>query len=99
VGAHFDPSRPSELEDLLQNGEFSEELLARARELQGAIVDAGLGKYENGVAELERPAGGRRHILVPGQVEDDRAVQTGGCGLTSNLELLKRVRQEAPDAY
>jgi len=26
-------------------------------------------------------------------------VQTGGCGLTSNLELLKRVREQAPEAY
>jgi capsular polysaccharide export protein len=32
-------------------------------------------------------------------VEDDRAVQSGGCGLVSNLQLLKRVREQAPDAY
>ena len=48
---------------------------------------------------MERLAGDRRHILVPGQVEDDRAVTAGGCGLTSNLELLKRVRAQAPDSY
>jgi capsular polysaccharide export protein len=36
--------------------------------------------------------------LVPGQVEDDRSVQTGGCGL-SNLELLERVRNRGPDAF
>ncbi len=36
---------------------------------------------------------------MPGQVEDDRAVQTGGCGLTSNLDLLIGVREHAPDAY
>jgi capsular polysaccharide export protein len=48
---------------------------------------------------LDRPAGKRRHILVPGQVEDDRAVQAGGCGLVSNRELLARVRAQAADAY
>jgi capsular polysaccharide export protein len=32
-------------------------------------------------------------------VEDDRAVVSGGAGLTSNLELLRRVRADAPDAY
>jgi capsular polysaccharide export protein len=37
--------------------------------------------------------------LVPGQVEDDRAVTLGGCGLVSNLELLKRVREQARHAY
>jgi capsular polysaccharide export protein len=74
-------------------------VLARAADLRRLIVEAGIGKYEQGEAILDRPAGERRHILVPGQVEDDRAVSLGGCGLTSNLELLKRVRADAPDAY
>lgn len=99
LGAHFDPSRSSELEWLLEHGCFDEAIVERARELRRVIVESGIGKYGRGTAELERPAGPRRHVLVPGQVEDDRAVQTGGCGLTSNLELLARVRAEAPDAY
>jgi capsular polysaccharide export protein len=38
-------------------------------------------------------------VLVPGQVEDDRAVTSGGA-LASNLELLRRARTEAgPEAY
>jgi capsular polysaccharide export protein len=32
-------------------------------------------------------------------VEDDRAVQAGGCGLVLNLDLLARVRRQAPNAY
>jgi capsular polysaccharide export protein len=99
LGAHFDPSQPSELEVLLQEGEFDEQILARAAKLRRLIVEAGIGKYEQGGAAIERSAGTRRHILVPGQVEDDRAVQLGGCGLSSNLDLLRRVRAEAPDAY
>ena len=99
LGAHFDPSCQSELELMLERGEFPDDVLARARDLRRLIVEAGLGKYDQGAAIIDRPAGQRRHILVPGQVEDDRAVQAGGCGLTSNLELLKRVRSEAPDAY
>lgn len=99
LGAHFDPLRASELELLLQDGDFADAELDRARDLRRLIVGAGLGKYESGTVVLERPAGARRHILVPGQVEDDRAVETGGCGLVSNLELLRRVREQAPDAY
>lgn len=99
LGAYFDPSRPSELEQLLEAGEFDPELLARAAELRRLVVAAGIAKYEQGRVLLDRPAGTRRHILVPGQVEDDRAVQLGGCGLTANIELLERVRQQAPDAY
>jgi len=99
LGAYFDPSRPSELELLLQDGSFDDDLLERAWELRQLIVEAEIGKYEQGGAVMERPARGLTHILVPGQVEDDRAVQTGGCGLTSNLELLQRVRAQAPGAY
>jgi capsular polysaccharide export protein len=98
-GAYFDPSRPSDLEELLEHGDFSANLIARAAELRRLVVESGLGKYERGGGALERPAGSRRHILVPGQVEDDRAVQLGGCGLVSNLELLKMVREDAPEAF
>lgn len=99
LGAHFDPSQPSQLEQLLEDGQFDEDLLARARDLRAVIVENALGKYDRGGEQLDRPAGPRHHILVPGQVEDDRAVQVGGCGLVSNLDLLKRVRERAPDAY
>ena len=99
LGAHFDPGAPSELECLLQGDEFEPQLVARAGELRRLIVAAGLGKYEQGGGAVARPAGERRHILVPGQVEDDRAVHLGGCGLASNLDLLKRVRDRAPDAF
>ncbi|NUR45080.1 MAG: capsule biosynthesis protein [Sphingomonas sp.] len=99
LGAYFDPSRESELELLLEMGTFDEALLERARELRRLIVAAGLGKYDRGQSVLDRPAGERCHILVPGQVEDDRAVVLGGCGLFSNLELLRRVRDRAPHAY
>ena len=99
LGAYFDPARPSELEHILQDATFDDDLLGRARSLRQVIVEAGIGKYEQGGASVDRPAGQRLHILVAGQVEDDRAVETGGCGLTSNFELLKRVRAQAPDAY
>lgn len=99
LGAHFDPSQASTLENLLQNGCFDEQLLRRASELRQLIVEQGLGKYERGFLPVHRPNRDRRVILVPGQVEDDRAVVCGGCGLQSNLELLRLVRDQAPDAY
>ncbi len=99
-GVHFDPTRPSDLEDLLQHGSFPPDLLARAAALRTAIVAAGLSKYEQSQAgPLPRPGGTRRHVLVPGQVEDDRAVTSGGA-LRSNLELLRRARAAVgPDAF
>lgn len=99
LGAHFDPAKPSELESVLQNGAFDEALLARARSLRRLIVETGLGKYGQGRQPLGRRGGERRLILVPGQVEGDRSVEAGGCGISTNIELLKRVRAHAPDAY
>lgn len=94
VGIHFDPTAPSELEQILQTWQFQPELLERAATLRAAIIANGLSKYEKGgTGRLSRPGGMRRHVLVPGQVEDDRAVTSGGA-LASNLELLGRVRAE-----
>jgi len=100
TGVHFDPNQASGLENLLQNSAFPPDLLVRAQVLRAAIIAGGLSKYERGgSAPLSRPGGARRHVLVPGQVEDDRAVTSGGA-LSSNLELLRRARAEAgPDAY
>lgn len=99
AGVHFDPNQPSELEDLLQNGAFPADILDDARKLRALIVESGVSKYGSGRSPIERRDAARPHILVPGQVEDDRAVVSGGAGLTSNLELLRRVREQAPDAY
>ncbi len=99
LGPYFDPAQPSELERLLQDGHYDAPLLARAQALRTVIVAEGLGKYERGSAPVPRFGGDKRHILVPGQVEDDRSVLTGGAGLVSNAELLARVRAKAPDAF
>jgi capsular polysaccharide export protein len=99
LGAHFDPASPSELENLLETAEFDARAIARASKLRSLIVAEGIAKYQQGTEPFELPPTDRRVVLVPGQVEDDRAVKIGGCGLISNLDLLKRVREQAPDAY
>lgn len=97
-GVHFDPAAPSDLETLIAGGGFAPALLDRAEALIARIVGAGLSKYGRGGAALARPAGTRRHVLVTGQVEDDRSVQCGAAGKT-NLDLLVAARAAEPDAY
>jgi capsular polysaccharide export protein len=99
LGIYLDPSRPSELEELLQNGTFSSDLLKRARQLRERIVESGLTKYGTGAEEAPHRRAGARTIFVPGQVEDDRSVISGGGEVQSNLELLRRVRLSTPDAF
>jgi len=98
LGAYFDPNRPSELEQLLQAGDFNADILDRAKRLRALIVELGVSKYGAGTAPIERTASAR-HLLVPGQVEDDRSVMCGGGAVTTNLELLRRVRDGNPDAH
>ncbi|WP_456305767.1 capsular polysaccharide export protein, LipB/KpsS family, partial [Falsiroseomonas oryziterrae] len=99
-GPYFDPSRESDLERLLNTAAFEAPLLARAAALRAAIVERGLTKYNlrGQMPEIAAPAG-RRILLVPGQVEDDASVRRGGGAIRSNLELLRRVRADQPDAF
>jgi len=97
---HYDPAGPSGLERLLAEADFSPALLERAAALRERIVAGGVSKYGRGPggAPLRRSRPGRQ-ILVTGQVEDDLSVQRGGGDIASNLELVRRVRACAPDAW
>ncbi|WP_375381749.1 beta-3-deoxy-D-manno-oct-2-ulosonic acid transferase [uncultured Sphingomonas sp.] len=98
-GIHYDPARPSELERLIEGGDFPPALLARAAALRARLVAGGIGKYGGaGDQPALPPRRGRRLVLVPGQVEDDRSVLLGGGQVTGNLDLLRRVRSAEPEA-
>lgn len=98
LGVHFDARRTSNLERLLESMEIPAELLVRARDVRTKIKASGLSKYDSGQEQLERRSK-RRHILVPGQVEDDRAVLEALGGVLANEALLARVREHEPHAY
>jgi capsular polysaccharide export protein len=100
LGVHYDQSRPNRLEEMLAADDLAEADLLRASKLREWIVRSGISKY--GVADgivLEREGGNRPHLLVVGQVEDDRSVRFGSPDVQSNLELLRRVRALNPDAW
>ena len=98
IGVHFDARSPSGLERILQSGDFSQDLLARATALRERIISLGLSKYDQGQENLSR-RNDRLHILVPGQVEDDRAVLSSVGPPLANLDLLRRVREARPQAH
>jgi capsular polysaccharide export protein len=100
-GMYFDPTRPSDLEQLLETATLGEAELARARALREAIVAAGISKYNVGKRIApEVPASARgRVVLVPGQVEDDASIRLGGVDVRTNLELLRCAREARPDAF
>lgn len=99
-GLYFDPREPSDLEYLLGHTQFDAADLEEARAVRALIVEHGLSKYN--VASRQQaqwPAGGRRVVLVPGQVEDDASIRYGCDGIRTNLDLLKAARQACPEAF
>lgn len=99
LGMYYDASRPSRLELLLQQGGFSEALLTRAARLREQMQASGVTKYNVGQRSWQRPPGGERVILVPGQVESDASIRLGSPVLKTNLALLQKVREANPAAW
>lgn len=100
TGIYYDPATVSDLERILNETVFDAATLAHAEKLRNQVVELGLSKYNlalPGALPLEG-ATDRCILLVPGQVEDDASVKTGGQGW-SNLLLLRTVRSAHPDAF
>ena len=99
-GIYFDPTVESDLENLLQNYDFSsnKELLERAKNIQNEIIKNKLSKYNSDTEQLLNFPKDKAIALVTGQVEDDASIQYGANGKT-NLELLQAVKQKYPDRY
>ncbi|HET9159210.1 MAG TPA: hypothetical protein VFN88_01235, partial [Caulobacteraceae bacterium] len=98
-GIYYDPEGSSDLRHILETARFDPPLIAQAARLRARIGQTALTKYN---LSGERPAlpakrGSGPMILIPGQVENDASVISGGLGL-GNLALLRRVRAENPDA-
>lgn len=98
-GIYYDATSPSDLEHLLAHHEFTPSETDRARNLRARISAAGLTKYNTGSGTWRRPPSAQRVILVPGQVETDASIRLGTNRTSTNLDLLKHVRQNAPDAF
>jgi len=101
-GIYFDSTGPSDLERILEQGGFTESQLAQAASLTRLLCERRLTKYNLTGASVELDPDlvqGRKVILVPGQVERDMSIAYGSPEIKTNLELLRRVRHEQPDAF
>jgi capsular polysaccharide export protein len=99
-GIYFNPLVPSNLEDILQNYDFSKDELERATKLQQSVIEAKFSKYnhlEHKKLNIDKSKYDKI-ILVVGQVDDDMSIKLGGYGL-KNKDLLQLVRQNNPNSY
>lgn len=109
-GIYYDPNHNSDLEDILgtlHEREDLESLRQRAKSLIEYLTKNRITKYNVGksmdLSKLEEKyrslAKGKEIILVPGQVETDASVRTGGGKFKNNLDFLKAVRQDFPNSF
>ncbi|MEO7100493.1 MAG: capsular polysaccharide biosynthesis protein [Luteolibacter sp.] len=100
-GIYFDPTAPSDLEVLLNQG-FPEKDLIEAASLIQILREKRLTKYNlsgDRITLDPEKTRGQKVILVPGQVEADASIAFGSPVLKSNVELLRAVRKAEPDAF
>ncbi len=98
-GIYYDSSRQSRLETLLSNTNFDEQLICSANTLRKKIITKGITKYNLKGKSWNRPNTDQEIILVPGQVEGDSSIKYGASSVSSNLQLLSKVRESSPQAY
>ena len=96
-GIHYDAQSASDLEQLLQHGDYDAPSLAEAACLRAQIVASGTSKFN--LRSKLRPAllgqPGQLRVLVVGQVEDDASALCSGGGAGCNLRLLQQLLQVA----
>ncbi|MBA5775809.1 hypothetical protein H2509_01570 [Stappia sp. F7233] len=107
LGIYFDATRPSRMEERLNNASLGEGEIARGALLREMIVAGRVTKYNVGSRghSLELPQE-REILLVPGQVGDDAGIRKSispliDCERTenANLDLLRLVRARNPGAH
>lgn len=98
-GIYFDPTQPSDLEDLISAAASGASDRGRAAALRQKIIESGVTKYNVGKVVPRPNTTGRKVILVPGQVEDDASILRGCGQVRTNLGLLQAARQANPDAW
>jgi capsular polysaccharide export protein len=101
LGMHYDASRPSEIEQLIQDGPpLSAEETSEVRRLIQIMRQANLGKY-NAAPDLEPDdpvLTGGPLVIVVDQIRGDKSVAAGGCGPESFEHMLDAAGAENPGA-
>ncbi len=97
-GLYVDSSKPSDLEDILQNHIFDESLKQRAKKLITTITQNKFSKYNGLKHEKLNFNTNKKVILIPAQVEDDASMILGGAGFDT-LKLLQSVRKADKNAF
>lgn len=97
AGVHFDPSVPSELEEILAKDPLDDSaLLDRARDAITRIQESHLSKYN--AFDPDQPAPAPGYVLVVDQTRGDASVTASGADRADFIEMLIFAQEENPGA-
>ncbi|MDR0408542.1 MAG: capsular polysaccharide biosynthesis protein [Campylobacteraceae bacterium] len=97
-GIYFDATQKSQLEEILNETDFDDNIIQEAKEVQAFLVNNHISKYNvlrNKRIDIKTD---KSILLVVGQVDDDASIIYGSQNM-SNLSLLKTVREKNPQSY
>jgi capsular polysaccharide export protein len=97
-GIYFDPTKESDLENILNNFKFDDYFIERARKIREYIINNNISKYNLFEDKKLNFNTDKKIVLIIGQVEDDASIKYGGNGI-SNLELLKKVYEKRKNEF
>jgi capsular polysaccharide export protein len=97
-GIHYDPSRPSLVEDSIRAFDPHRHG-AEATALLGTLRRTRTTKYNLPEHTVARPTTDKVVVLVVGQVENDASLRKGSPRVRGNAELLRAARAAWPDAF
>ncbi len=96
-GIYFDPTRQSDLDDLIrERAKLTPQQERRIEALVMRLIKHEVTKYNLDGDLPDLPKGHR--VLVPGQVEDDASIRLGAGKINTNMKLLQAVRAARPNA-
>lgn len=98
---YFNAREASDIEDLLNSYEFTDEIRDRAGRAIQLLLNTGVSKYNNAEAvDVEKLYGPKKtkRVLVIGQVEDDASIKYGAERPIDNNDLVRLAASENPGA-
>ena len=101
-GIYFDCSHTSDLEGAINAVALTEEQVQQGRSLRQRLLQQRVSKYNLAGKQqniFAAASAGQKKILVTGQVDTDASIRYGSPDVTSNLELLRKVREHNTDAF
>jgi capsular polysaccharide export protein len=98
LGIYFDARSESGLEKILNDTDFDEGIIKKAKKIQEFVIREGISKYNTDKDENIDIHTDKKIILAVGQVDDDASILYGSHDM-SNLALLRAVREKNPHAF